>query len=307
MTWLWSSYEEFAKYVSPKDVRNSRFVEITQRDSRFGCIVILSEAFEEFRTALHNLKGLGFESESAVGNREKLSAAQKEVWDLARSGETLLSLHKRLATSHWADLFLSRKEISEEWERYQKSDWIFGEIRRFMKGCDDLCKGFFELSREDEEFLIHQLKLPKKLRSDFVVARDLFSVGMDEVGLLVVGRGVEAVLRETARLKRLVIVDHGKSKGKPAQEADFYDLIEVLYRTRFRKDGSRFLEKKDRHLLHFLRDIRNASAHPSEGSSNEERNAREVARLAAAMADKYWQKVTDRTVRIASRAIEKDW
>src|SRR5215471_17825609 len=47
--------------------------------------------------------------------------------------------------------------------------------------------------------LVEGLSLPADLAADFRTARDLFSVGLDEVGGLIAGRGLKGVLRAITR------------------------------------------------------------------------------------------------------------
>lgn len=81
------------------------------------------------------------------------------------------------------------------------------------------------LVREDEQLLIDGLDLPEELTYDFRLARNVFSIGLDEVGLFVAGRGLEKVLRRIARGRKIAVVV--RTKQKPAAEPDFYDLIEA--------------------------------------------------------------------------------
>src|SRR5262245_65585889 len=57
----------------------------------------------------------------------------------------------------------------------------------------------FPIKAEDR-FIVGVLDLPPSLESDFRTSRNLFSIGFDEVGLLIAGRRLEGVLRKIASL-----------------------------------------------------------------------------------------------------------
>jgi hypothetical protein len=71
---------------------------------------------------------------------------------------------------------------------------------------------------------------------DFRSARNLFSVGFDDVGLFLLERGLEGVLREITEVRHLAF--EAKGKTIPATEADFYDLIEVIWQVRWKTKGT---------------------------------------------------------------------
>src|SRR5262245_53495019 len=86
------------------------------------------------------------------------------------------------------------------------------------------CPMLFPIKAEDR-FIVGVLDLPPSLESDFRTSRNLFSIGFDEVGLLIAGRGLEGVLRKIAYTRKIVL--GVKGKASPVFEADIYDLIYV--------------------------------------------------------------------------------
>jgi hypothetical protein len=96
------------------------------------------------------------------------------------------------------------------------------------------------------------------------------------MGLLIAGRGLEGVLRRIIQEKRVMITS--KNKSTPGWESDFYDLIELCYRVRWNSPLTRLIDNNTRRLLHFLRSIRNSSAHPS-SQQPFQKSAREVATM----------------------------
>ncbi|MDA2933698.1 hypothetical protein MYX82_05090 [Acidobacteria bacterium AH-259-D05] len=218
--------------------------------------------------------------------------------------------HKRLAMEGRAAYgFLHQRHFEKHWDRYSAVR-IDCELRRLMEGVDELLEGFHRLISDDMWFLLAEVDdLPDFLKEDFILARDLFSVGFDEVGVLAVGRGLEGVVRAIAREKELVISHnskHNKDKESPACQARLYDLVEALYRVRWQQDGATLIDQTTRNLLHFLRSMRNRSAHPTRDSPPQHKNWREVAVIAARSAQNLWTEAKSRQG-LAEKVIDKTW
>src|SRR5258708_10474247 len=105
------------------------------------------------------------------------------------------------------------------------------EIHQLMSDIHELLNGYQEFVQAEDRYLVGSLDLPPSLESDFRLARNLFSVGFDEVGLLIAGRGLEGVLRKIADVRKITL--EVKGKMSPASEADVYDLIEAMSRLRW--------------------------------------------------------------------------
>jgi hypothetical protein len=307
MSWFWESYHEFAEWVQPIELNRPRYFKDLQHETRYEIIAALVDSVEEFSRALSQLKEMGYSNDPPAENEKQLGDARQLIWALAREGEHMMLLQKRLAKSRRAGPFLGEKDLDEHWERYSITKRIYYELRKLVLAAEKFLEGFYDFSSGDEEFLIRGLDLPNGLRPDFYLARNLFSVGFGEVGVLIAGRGIEGVLREVARRKALVMRHKNTQQGLPGAEADFHDLIELFYRARWKKDHSRLIDKRTRDLLHFLRDIRNSTAHPHQLSGDHEGNWEELATITVIQANTIWIKATRKGARLAQKIIEKDW
>jgi len=120
--------------------------------------------------------------------------------DAVHVAEELLLYHKRLAKSKAAYGFLHQHNLPNHWSRYAQTRRIVREINQFMSDVEEFLQGFEAMKEAEDEFIVGTIDLPDLLESDFRLARNLFSVGFDEVGLLIAGRGLEGVLRKIADL-----------------------------------------------------------------------------------------------------------
>src|SRR5947199_1200272 len=207
MAWLWSSWEEFVDYVQPVSAKNRGLFRKTRNGTSFEIECELYKAFEELSAALTSLVELGFkgrDNERPPDDVSLVDNARRSVIDLIGAGEKLLLYHKRLAQSDDAYGFLSQNETLEHWDTYG-GERILLEIDQLVTDTRELTAGFYRMKDEDEKFLIYHLDLPSELESDFRVARNLFSIGLDEVGVFMVGRGFEMVLRGIAKSKKIMI------------------------------------------------------------------------------------------------------
>jgi hypothetical protein len=262
MAWLWNSWEEYTASVHPHEIRVGHFKQ-SRIDTVFQAGQDLLNAANTLTGSLNQLREAGF----VAGKRGYSEAAGKHldllttVAQMIRAGEQLLLYHKRLALSQASYGFLHINDLLEHWDRYKGTDRIYFEIQQLMKDTGELLDGYRQMSHEDESLILGRLDLPESLEHDFRLSRDLFSVGFEEIGLLVAGRGLEGVLREIAHKKRIKFEIKGKTT--PASEADFFDLIELMSRIRWTADGALLVSPDIKALLHYLRVIRNSGAHPS--------------------------------------------
>ena len=276
-----------------------------QQDSTFENLKRLVEAVNELKNAIRKLNEMGYTKKPPTENEKQLVKAQSLVWVIIYNGETLLLYHKRLAISRWSTDFRREKNIEKHWDRYASSRRIYYQLGRFIQAAETLIKGFQELATDDEFFLVHDIELPAFLMEDFILARNLFSVGLDDVGALISGRGLEGVLREVGRLKDIKV--QIKGKDYPVCDADFYDLIETLYRVQWQNDKSNFVDKETKNLLHYLRAMRNSSAHPNSKNNLKRKTAREIAVIALRTAKMIWDATKRKRAKLANKIIIKDW
>ncbi len=302
---LWKSYEEYYGYVAPRVVMENNF-QSHNIFSSFEHIKRLQEAKLELNSLVNELTKMGFADQWSSNEKwKKLPEARLHVLDLASAGEIFLFYNRRLAKSNASYIFLHQKDIDEHWERYSTSDRIFREVSELVLATKSMLEAYEDIVNEDSKFLLTDIDLPNELKADFVLARDLFSVGFDEVGLLITGRGLEGVLKAIAKKKRIKILVRGKQFF--AHDARFYDLIEVLARVKWQKDKSRLISSDVKSLLHFLRSVRNSGAHPTADKNNSLVSYREMAMVSAQIANTLWEKVTIERARILRSTINKDW
>lgn len=273
----WTSDKEFEGRVFPSAFRNNEHVRLSHR--LYTLVAWLQEAEHEVR-ALYKVTD---ELRKLSRSTSDLNEAVSKAAEACIVGERLLLHNKRLALSEYAEEFLHIKDAfaSENDNRKRAGHW---DLDHLLKGLDDLSRGLNVLQKGDEFFLTLELNLPKDLKSDFYTARDCFSVGLDEPGLFVAGRGLEGVFRRILR-ERKVTLQTG-AKVKPAAEAEFHDVIEVARRLRWRKDGNLIFSQDTIQLLHWLRTIRNREAHPA--ASTRAADARTRATLVAETANSFW-------------------
>jgi hypothetical protein len=303
MAWLWDSWQEFAESVQPNEIRPGRFRQC-RRASAFQVEKDLLNAVNTLNESLESLRQQGFGDAPKGYSRSRLGEAFRTVAQTIRAGEELLLYHKRLALSEASRGFLSQHDLLEHWDRYAATDRIALELQQLIEDVSDLLDGYRQMSHEDESLIVSKLDVPESLERDFRLSRNLFSVGFEEVGLLIAGRGLEGVLREIARLKKILF--EVKGKPTPACEADFFDLIEIMSRVRWKVNGTFLLPRDTKALLHYLRTIRNSGAHPA-GSSYGSREFRETAILVANTADRLWRSISSSRARVDPTTVQKSW
>jgi len=305
MPWLWNSWEEFVDVVRPVAVDSPQRVRMSQRDPWFQTEHSLYKAFHELEEKSQALSRLGFGGDACPAHDQALvDQAHPLVLDAVYAGEELLLLHKRLAKSKAAYGFLHQHMLPEHWNRYAQTHRIIREISQFVTDVDELLRGFEEMAQAEDEFIVYKLDLPEFLEADFILARNLFSVGFDEVGLLIAGRGLEGVLREIARARKISLEVKGKSE--PACEVDFYHLIETMSRLHWKASRKRLIPPDTKALLHYLRTLRNSMAH-SDIEARSDISLREKAVLVAETANRLWNEVSEIKAHLHPRTVPKTW
>jgi hypothetical protein len=290
MAWLWTSWEEFSEFVHPVSVNRGLF-HITRRHSCFQNQQALYEAVTEIETAMRELHSLGFEGADqrmrTIGT-PVLATAKGVAMGLIRAGEEVMLYHKPLASGMAAYGFLHSHDLMEHWERYGPGR-VPREIDQLLADTQDLLTGYRQWIEENENFLVDELRLPPELEVDFRIARDLFSVGFDEAGLLIAGRGLEGTVRTVAKKRRIQL--QLKSKAVPLAEARFADLIDGMAQLRWKQSAKQLITSDTTALLHFLRNIRNGGAHPTTEARKLATKPRDTARLIAQTASHLWEEI----------------
>jgi hypothetical protein len=306
MAWLWDSWEEFSNAIHPVLIRPgllrmSHTEPWSQTESR------LLDAVRKLQEATSSLSELGFTGSHRgrfVDDAPNSDQAKSFVMEALYAGEELLLYHKRLALNDAAYGFLHQIDLMEHWDRYEKTGRIASEIHELVSDVNALLQGFQELAQEEEKFIVGDLDLPDHLEADFRLARNLFSVGFDEVALLIAGRGLEGVLRKIADARKIRIDMRGKIT--PASEADLYDLIETMYQIRWKTKGIRLLTPETKALLHYLRTLRNSTAHASL-VKKPIAGPRETAAVVAQTANRLWGEVSTTRSQLAPTTVQKTW
>jgi hypothetical protein len=306
MAWLWASWDEYVTAIHPVVLRRGAF-NLSQANTRLESVGRLLAAVEKLTNAIHALERLGFAVDRANLLREPSAVgdAFRPVEEAVDAGEDMLLYHKRLALSEASYGFLHAHDLLQHWDRYSKNWRIAHEIYQFLKDCRGLLDGYHQIARTDERFIINDVDLPPTLRIDFTTARNLFSVGFEEIGLLVAGRGLEGVLRQVAK-DRKILMQTAKGKPRSASDVDFADLIEVIARVRWKVRDAPLISKHTKTMLHYLRTIRNSQAHP-QPHGNSFQPAREVARVVAVTASSIWKEVSATRAKLDPTIVAKDW
>jgi len=294
-------------YVVPiaVDERNTR---LQRFYSWFEIQENLLEAVQEIRAKLESLTNLEFtgdDNKPLPNDPSILDTTHSIVLELIYAGEELLLYHKRLAKSNASYKFLGSHDMYDHWEHYSATRRIFKETDKLVKGSWELLEGYQNRIREDDKFLLYELELPRDLEDDFVLARNLFSVGFDDVGVLITGRGLEGVLRRIAKLRKINIT----AKGKPTlvSQADIFDLIETMSRVKWKVTGIPLITKDTKALLHYLRTLRNEGAHSGIEKRRATLNPREIATIVTETANQLWKDITNSRARLDPITIIKDW
>lgn len=145
-------------------------------------------------------------------------------------------------------------------------------------------------------------ELPPDVRWCFEQARDVLLLDHDDLGAFAACRGLERACRSVADLYGLTLTI-GSNAAKPLSECDLHDILEALARACW-GDGSKVLDKTERALVQFVRQMRNLAGHavPSAVTA-----WRATAALAAAATCRLLARAAEPSQSIAPTAITKQW
>jgi hypothetical protein len=308
MPWIWNSWEEYLTAVYPVAVDRGGGLWHAKKDTWFENVCRLCKAVRTLEDSTNSLRELGFTGKDhsrPPDDPEISQQANNLVLEAVYAGEELLFFDKRLcmAAHDSAYGFRHQKSILEHWDRYSATPRIAREIHQLVKDIDEMLSGYYALIQADTRLIVGNLDLPDSLESDFRLARDLFSAGFDEIALLITGRGLEGVLRKIAEARKISL--HVK-KIIPASEADAYDLIETMYHVKWKTTGVRLISQETRALLHYLRTLRNAGAHPTH-DTKQNPTARETAVVVSETANQLWNQISKTRARIEPKTVQKNW
>jgi hypothetical protein len=307
MPWLWNSWKEYLDAVYPIAVNDNGGLWHATKDTWFENACRLCKAvhkLEDCTNSLRELRYAGKDHNHPATDSKISQQARNLVLEAVYAGEELLFFDKRLCMPPVpAYGFRHQKSILEQWDRYSKTRRIASEIHQLVRDIDEMLSGYYSLIQADNRFIVDNLDLPTSLEADFRLARDLFSAGFHEIALLVSGRGLEGVLRKIADSRKISLQ---AKKLIPASEADASDLIEIMYHVKWKATGVRLISKETRALLHYLRTLRNGSAHPKQNAKPNP-TARETALIVSETANQLWNQLSKTRAQIEPRTVQRNW
>lgn len=272
MPWLWSSFDEYSSHINPIYRDNAGVFRYKHLFSWGDMEASRLDYLRDVESALNSLETAGVDENQTSFSKPKLLKIHAYIEQIVNSVEQMLVFDRRLGMTPETSNFANAKdEVLLNWERYLEGDYLGHCLVSLYTSTRALIACLHSRTESDRSFLLSEFIVNEPPPADFVMARDLFSLGFDEAGLFYSGRGLESTLREALRRRKF---DY---ESKPIWEKDFYHFIECLDKLRWKEDSSRVLDKQTINLLHMLRTMRNAGAHPGVNVPIE----REVAVLAA--------------------------
>lgn len=290
MPWFWDSYKEYAEHINP-----------IYRDElgvlRYQSLQSWAEHEVDRLLMLGEVKKRLDEVKRFLGNSKFPRNAEKAhdlLCPMVCAAENMLAYDRRLGQTREASDFAHAKdELLRNWDRFLRKPYQGQCISRLVMTTERMLEILWARTEEDRDFLVGNLSLPDSLMKDFRSARDLFSIGFEEQGAFVAGRGLEGILQETLRRKKITY------KGKPAQDEKFSTMLEVLDRLRWKSGGGQVIAGSERTLLHLLREHRNIGGHPK----GESKTPREVATLTVHVAQDLYDRLAQGKKQFATRTL----
>jgi hypothetical protein len=304
VVWLWNSCDEYVSHVDPQSIGNPAVLRVAKSESSFERQQRLFKAVAEFGRLLSQLISAGFNGSPDQDDIEVGEEVGIAVSDLLHAGEELLLNHRRLGLSQETYDFACCHDVEAHWERNLGSRRAIEQVNELVRVSRALLAKYHAIANEDSKALVDDLDLPDALNADFYLARNLFSSGFDAVAVLIAARGLEGVLRAIAARRKICIVIKGNAE--PAAEADLHDLIETMFRVRWKVRNVRLISAQTRGLLQYLRTVRNAHAHASASATIPETEPRETATILARTANGLWSEGMSRA-RLVPLSIPRTW
>jgi hypothetical protein len=233
------------------------------------------------------------------------------VEEICWEAEELFMDYPASAFGSHADDFIHAMSVAKRWETYDREK-RYRKLRTCIEGLikatSALLESFLRTTDATGVMLRDELQeLPPELGLEINLARDLFSVNMEEAGAFFCGRGLERVLRTIAKNLRIQV----EVKGKPAplHEMDFADIGEAFRRVRWKKNGNPVIDRELKSLIDLLRTARNAVGHPkpSKYQSSLKRGWREIASLTASASVAIWHESGGGRRKVVPLVLQRDW
>ncbi len=254
-SWRWPDDDAFTKWVGPLHVNPVDHV----RQSWIARSWVNS--LEEFFEAWEAFKGLCDTLEEDVGDRSRREELTEPIHDrlcqLGYYGEIVLLYRQRLAQSDEGMRFIHYKQfIQHEANELGRRSHI-SEIRRLIEAAQALREKLEIELHTSDDFIVGRIRsLPADLASEFYIARDLYSVGFDEVGLLVVCRGLEQVIRRILVERKINTID-----DQDPERAPLARVIDTVISLKWRCNSKAFISSASGQMLHWMRAVRNEGSH----------------------------------------------
>jgi hypothetical protein len=220
------------------------------------CLAEFFEAWEEFKRICDELANRIAKNPKEL---ERLSRPMNDtLCELGHFGEILLLYQQRLARTDAALHFIHYKEFIQHGAHRLHGESHPSEIRRLIEAALAFREELATALTKADDFIISRTRsLPADIAADFYLARDLYSVGFDDVAVLVLCRGLERVTRRILAERNLQT-----NKGSSGPErAHLSDVIETIGSLRWKSDHRRFISTSWRQMLHWMREIRNEGTH----------------------------------------------
>lgn len=257
---MWRSYDDFHQWNFPVAIGNPRgLYRLYARQTALERTANLVERLNALEKTTRELDAVWSPHETP--HSSGLTGSRQLVIELACDGEEVLLYCEPVGRSEIAAGFRSEKNLFEHWDRYTVKR-LGIELPKLIAAARDLSVSV-RAHIGEHGHVLNSLTgdLPPHLQSHFLVARDLWSVEMGEMAGFAALRGLEAVLREITRKSGNTLRRNGR-KVEPVADLDLFDLIEASHRLRWVSDKRPVLDRRTRAILHYLRQVRNATAHP---------------------------------------------
>jgi hypothetical protein len=299
-SWRWPSDQVFEDNTDPVHINPGRQVVLSWRSRAF--VSTLREFYnclDGFTEALHKLQHL--RQEHKLRDNQEV---EELCLDLAYNGEMILLYQRRVAQMDLAYGFLHSKNDVGHYAN-PRHPMTYAQIERLIKDSADFLNSVErEILRADDFLMDYQIDLPDDAENDILIARDLFSLGFDDVGLLVLGRALERIVRFVLRERKVQLIS-GRNTSS-ADTATLHDAIETLRRLRWKRRGERFLNNTIVQRLQWLRAIRNDEVH--QGIGDDGSDPRDLGLLiVGAIRSLYETHTTARRRPLATTTITRDW
>jgi len=299
-SWRWSNDEEFRENVFPHALNENDHV---RRAAISNCFA------ENCRDLFDNARKLrdGCEELTVLleENQDEISEALGIAIEMCQDGEEMLLFQRRLAVGMGAYGFLHGKEAIEHFCHKTSKPTSRHDLERFCDDVFDMLQAFDSALLDDAKFLADEVRdLPEHLEADFLKARDLCSVGFEEVGVMLCGRGFEKVVREILARRNIQVASGNRSQ--PASKAMLHDLLGAMGKLKYKDDGNRLFSPQSLTLMHWIREVRNGVVH--EGEEEVSADERTTAAMLAQISARLWAAhIANESRALDETSIRKDW